>query len=598
MSGVCRGESVVTEIPETGAASPLIVLRDAARGVWLRFGGPRRLLVAWRVEEVLPCLAELETAVAAGLHAAGFIAYEAAPAFDPALQVRPPETQWPLLWFALGPPPEPFAWPAPPVPVIAPDWRPDLTAARYRQRLRHIKALLGAGTVYQVNFTYRLRSTLRADPWLFFQQRVAAEQPRYGAYIDGGDWVLASLSPELFFRLDGQCISSRPMKGTAARGLWYQQDMAQAAALRASPKERAENLMITDMVRNDLGRIATPGSVTVPELFGVERYRSVWQMSSTVCATTSASLSHILTALFPAASITGAPKAMAMATIAALETSARHSYTGAIGFIAPARQAQFNVAIRSLWLDRRQGQAEYGVGGGIVWDARPAQEWRECQIKARALGSTAVEFELLETLAWTPAEGYRRLSRHLLRLARSAAYFAFKLDQCAVRRALARLVARLPPQPHRIRLQLSRDGTLQLSFQAYAVLPAMLQRIILARAPIDPADPFLYHKTTQRRVYQQALADRPGWDDVLLYNSRGEITESTIANVVVEIKGVHYTPPLRCGLLPGTHREALLACRQLRERVLTVEQLLSGARIYLINSVRGIGQVELQAGPD
>ncbi len=598
MSGACCGESVVTDNSETGAATPLIVLRDAAHGCWLRFGGPRRLLVAWRVEEVLPCLAELEAAVAAGLHAAGFIAYEAAPAFDPALRVRPPEAQWPLLWFALGPPPEPFAWPAPPVPVIATDWQPDLTLARYQQRLRHIKALLGAGTVYQVNFTYRLRSTFHADPWLFFQQRVAAEQPRYGAYIDGGDWVLASLSPELFFRLDGQCISSRPMKGTAARGLWYQQDMAQAAALRASPKERAENLMITDMVRNDLGRIATPGSVTVPELFGVERYRSVWQMSSTVRATTSASLSHILTALFPAASITGAPKAMAMATIAALETSARHSYTGAIGFVAPARQAQFNVAIRSLWLDRRQGQAEYGVGGGIVWDARPAQEWRECQIKARALGSTAVEFELLETLAWTPAEGYRRLSRHLLRLARSAAYFAFRLDQCAVRRALTGLAARLPPQPHRIRLQLSRDGTLQLSSQAYAVLPAMPQRIVLARAPIDPADPFLYHKTTQRHVYQQALAARPGWDDVLLYNSRGEITESTIANVVVEIKGMHYTPPLRCGLLPGTHREALLACRQLRERVLTVEQVVTGARIYLINSVRGSGQVELCAGPD
>ena len=319
------------------------------------------------------------------------------------------------------------------------DWQASVGPAEFHRQMARIKALIRSGDTYQVNYTYRLRTQFAGDPWNFFLRLVAAQDPPYGAFVDTGEWVICSASPELFFRLDGTRIECRPMKGTAARGRTQAEDLAQAQALQASEKERAENVMIVDMVRHDLGRVAQTGSVKVARLFEVEKYPTIWQMTSTIEAQTEAGLGEIFRALFPAASVTGAPKVRTMQIIAELEPLPRRLYTGTIGFFAPGRRAQFNVAIRTLLANRRTGCAEYGVGSGITWDSDPEAEWQECRAKARILAPPVPAFSLLETMRWTPEEGYFLLERHLERLQDSALYFGFRLDLAALRLELERL---------------------------------------------------------------------------------------------------------------------------------------------------------------
>jgi len=382
------------------------------------------------------------------------------------------------------------------------------------------------------------------------------------------------------------------MKGTVGRGRWYEEDRAQAEWLRQSEKNRAENLMIVDMVRNDMGRLAAVGSVTVPRLFALEPYPTLWQMTSTVQGVTDAGLAAVFSALFPAASITGAPKIRTMEIIADLESAPRRIYTGTVGFVAPDGRAQFNVAIRTVLVDRETAMAEFGVGGGVVWDSEEASEFAECRVKARVLSHVQPEFQLLETLLWEPGSGYFLFEEHLQRLAQSAAYFGRPVDLEAVRRHLGACVDGLPPLPHRVRLLVANDGTAATQCQPVAV-PDRPPRICLARTPVNTADVFLYHKTTARDVYEKALAACPGMDDVLLWNERGEITESTIANVVVALDGALCTPPVSCGLLGGVFREWLLRQGNVSERVIRVEDLPRCSAVYLVNSVRRMRQATL-----
>ncbi len=572
-----------------------ICLRDGQTGRWLSFGQPRRVVSAQHVDEVLPALRTVLAAVEmTGCYAAGFIAYEAAPAFNRALMTHA-AGGFPLLWFALTGTPDELDElpPAPLAPWPAFDWQPTITPDMYRQAIATIHQHIGRGDTYQVNFTYRLRNPITADPWTLFAQLARADEPPYGAFIDAGDWAICSLSPELFFTLRDTTIVSRPMKGTLPRGLWPADDREKAAALRASEKDRAENVMIVDMVRNDLGHIAEVGSVHVPELFALERYPTVWQMTSTVEAQTAAPLDQILTALFPAASITGAPKRRTMRFIRELETTPRRIYTGAIGFIAPNRRAQFNVAIRTLLIHQDSHQAEYGVGGGIVWDSHADGEWAESQVKARVLHSPRLPFDLLETLRWTPDGEFWLLDLHLARLAQSAEYFSYRIDLARVQHALTGAAAHLPAAPHKVRLLVGRAGACQVQVSPLEPPPAGVPEIALARAPIETHDPFLYHKTTNRQVYDAARAARPEFSDTLLYNEQGDVTESTIANVVVDIAGRLCTPPVPCGLLAGTHRAWLLAQGQIHEQVLTVADVLHSPNVYLINAVRGMWQVRV-----
>lgn len=553
---------------------------------WLAFDVPEAILVARDVAEVVPLLGEIEAGTAEGLWAAGFLAYEAAPAFDAALRVHP-RGKLPLAWFGLFTAPRHLAGDelAPATTSTVGAWAPSIDTPRHVDSIGRIRQRIARGDTYQVNFTLRLGAAFTGDPWTLFSDLRRAQRTAHAAWLDLGEQAICSLSPELFFELSAGRLTSRPMKGTARRGRTTAEDAAQAAALAASAKDRAENLMIVDMVRNDLGRVARPGSVRVADLFRVERYPSLFQMTSAVEAETDAPFAAVLAALFPAASITGAPKASAMSIIRELEDSPRGVYTGAIGWAGPDRSARFNVAIRTVTVDRATGLAEYGTGGGIVWDSIPEREVEECHTKALVLTQARPSFELMETLRWEPGRGYFLLERHLERLVDSAAYFDVPCDAETAAAALAAAATCFPAEPMRVRLRLPEAGRPRVDA---APLPAALTRwrAALAATPIDSSDPLLFHKTTHRARYDRALRERPGADEVVLWNEHGELTEGTRSNLVARLDGRLVTPPLDCGLLPGTFRAELLARRRIVEQPLRTADLRRASGVYFINSVR------------
>ncbi len=570
---------------------PSIVVIQA-EGRWLRFSAPARVVTAMRPDEVVPALQAIETAVdQCRLHAVGFIAYEAAAAYG--LAVHAPLPDLPLLWFGLYEGVEATAtW----IPDLAHasasascsvgPWRPAIGRATYETVVGRVKDYLARGHSYQVNYTFPLRAAFDGEPLSFFADLVAAQATEYAAFIDTGRFAVCSISPELFFRLDGERLTAKPMKGTAARGRTLAEDEGRISALRQSEKNRAENLMIVDMLRNDLGRVARVGSVTVPRLFEVERYPTLLQMTSTVTARTGASVVEILANLFPCASITGAPKVRSMEIIRELEPQPRGVYTGAIGCIGPGRQARFSVAIRTALIDRERRQATYGVGGGLVWDSDPGDEYEECLLKARVLTTRRPTFQLLETLLWEPGSGYFLLAAHLARLADSAVYFNVPFDRSAIEARLTELALTLR-EASKIRLLVKLDGafTVETALLAQGALPGPA-RVGLARTPVDSSTIWLYHKTTRRELYDAARASRPDCDEVILWNERGELTEASTANVALDLDGEWVTPPVTSGLLAGAFRGWLLAVGQIRERVLTLADLHAARRIVLINSVR------------
>jgi para-aminobenzoate synthetase/4-amino-4-deoxychorismate lyase len=564
------------------------------------------VVAAARLEEVIPALEEIERQVEReGQYAAGFIAYEASPAFDPALQVKAVSRQGqqaggvPLVWFGLYEKPVELAkdyLDAGGVKLLA-GWQADVTQEEYRRAIRKVKGCIAHGETYQVNYTYRLETAWDGNPWPVFAALAQAHTAPYAAFIETEAWAVCSISPELFYRQEGEKLISKPMKGTARRGLILEADQKQARWLYHSEKNRAENVMIVDMVRNDLGRIARVGSVRVPQLFEVEKYPTVWQMTSTVEAESGAGMVEVLKALFPAASITGAPKVRTMQIIAGLEANPRGIYTGAVGYFAPGRRAQLNVAIRTLWMDKKEGKAVYGVGGGIVWDSTPGDEWQETKTKARILNELPRAFELIETLRWTPlaqpGEGFFLLKQHLERLGKSAEYFAYPYHEQAVREALETAAGTFGGEPQRVRLTLDREGGICIESKPLDLQGANPRRVGLARTPVDSTDRFLYHKTTRRDVYEQARGERPDVDETLLWNEKGELTEACITNLVMELGGQLFTPPVKSGLLAGTYRAWLIELGKVKERVIRVEELGRCERVFLANSVRGMWEIEI-----
>ena len=561
-----------------------VVLQDAQGSRWLGFSNPVQIVSASRHGEIGEKLAQVEAAVNGdGLFAAGFISYEASPAFDSALKVRQ-ASNLPLLWFGLYERAVEMDEPGWRSGYSLGQWRPSIERDAYNRAFGEIKEHIASGHTYQVNYTFRLRTRFEGDPWALFGDLALAQQAQYAAFVDTDTFAICSASPELFFQLDGAALVSKPMKGTVGRGRTLAEDNEFAEWLRHSQKNRAENVMITDMIRNDMGKVRNIGSVRVPRLFDVECYPTIWQMTSTVTSNTHASLAEIMTSLFPCASITGAPKVRTMQIIAALETAPRGIYTGCIGYIAPGRRAQFNVAIRTVLVDKSAGRAEYGVGGGIVWDSDPDEEYLECQTKAGILTKRWPEFELLESLLWTPSDGYFLLEHHLRRLADSAAYFRFALDLAGLREKLAAYESSLPPEQQKVRLLLGREGEVLL--QASGIGSQGSVRLGLATRPVNSGNIFLFHKTTQRDIYESLRAGRPDCEEVLLWNEHGQITEGTTANVVAKIGGEMITPPVECGLLGGTFRRHLLDRGIVREEIITREDLREAQAVYLVNSVR------------
>lgn len=552
---------------------------------WLHFSKPHQIITSNNLEDVIPALREIESLVERhGWHAAGFISYEAASAFDKAHATKP-AAEFPLIWFGLYPKPRIITLPEPVSTPQTLTWLPTTDRSTYNKAIERIREHIAQGQTYQVNYTMRLQSEFNIDPWDFFLQ-FTQYQNDHAAYIDLGRHVICSASPELFFQLDGGDIMSRPMKGTMSRGRTSLEDQYQAQALKGSEKNRAENVMIVDMIRNDLGRIAKIGSVQVPQLFTIEKYPSLWQMTSTVTAKTDASITEIFTALFPCASITGAPKVSTMQIISDLETTPRQIYTGSIGYIFPSRKANFNVAIRTALIDRKTKTAEYGVGGGIVWDSTSKDEYAEALLKARVLVQAMPTFSLLETMMWSPREGFFLREGHIARLLESADYFDFKILREQIENYLDQISSQLT-HLQRVRLLLDRYG--KLSYEAHSFQAQNDQsplRAHLAKEPVHSGNIFLFHKTTHREVYEIARKDFPEYDDVLLYNENGELTEFTIGNLVAEIDGRFYTPPISCGLLAGTFREHLLKTGQIIERVIHMDEMEKCTNFFLVNSVR------------
>ncbi len=565
-----------------------LVIHDAKLKHWLCFQNPDEIIIADSIDQVVPKLQLVNDLISKyQMYAAGFISYEASTAFDDVLKTHSPSS-FPLLWFGLYKKPEIIDLLKPTLSTeYQLNWTPSISESEYHQAITKIKEYIALGYTYQVNYTLRLNAPFTGDSWELFLKLVQAQKANYGAYIDIDNFAICSASPELFFRLDGDTLTSLPMKGTAARGLTLVTDHDIANQLHFSKKNRAENVMIVDMIRNDIGRIANINTVTVPKLFHVEKYPTVWQMTSTVTAKTTASITDIIKVLFPCASITGAPKTRTMEIIRELENTPRHIYTGCIGFISPQREAQFNVAIRTVLIDRKNSQAQYGVGGGIVWDSVSGDEYQECQIKAQVLTLNRPDFSLLETILWQSDDGYFVLDYHLQRLQSSAIYFDFNLDINQLKIQLDKLTKSFLNQDYKIRLLLDSDG--EITYQTMPLSPINNEKPVklgLSKTPVDSTNMFLYHKTTNRQVYELAKTTFPNYDDVLLWNERGEITETCIGNIVIELNGELLTPPVSCGLLPGTFRADLIQKGKIREEIMTVERFKNCDRIYIINSVQ------------
>jgi para-aminobenzoate synthetase/4-amino-4-deoxychorismate lyase len=569
----------------------------------LMFSSPQRVIVAHAIADVAGAMDDVDGALRGGKYVAGFVSYEAASAFDPALSTQPP-TDLPLLWFGVFDAPSPAPRlddadalsGASPAALANVEWRSRIMRAEHRGGVESIREAIADGDTYQINYTFRLDADIApASVAPLYSALARAERVPYGALLDLGQWQLLSLSPELFFRADFKSgrIVTQPMKGTAARGLWLEDDDARAETLAKSDKNRAENVMIVDLARNDITRVAEIGSVRATSLFHVDRYPSVLQMVSTVEGrlVEDVSLTDIFRALFPAGSITGAPKSSSMRLIAALEQAPRGAYCGAIGFASPGGEAVFNVAIRTITA-RADGRAQYGVGGGITWDSDAADEYAEALSKAACL-VVRPEFELLETLRSVHGEPVR-LDNHLARLATSAIYFGFNVDLDRVRDAVRIEARRYPAETRRLRVRVTRNGVAAVESHAFELSPHTLQPVELATSPIDRGDRFLYHKTTNRSVYERHAAEQPGAFDVLLWNGAREVTEFTRGNVIVELNGQRVTPARECGLLNGVFRSELLAAGTVVERVVTIDDLATASRIWFVNSLREWVPVELR----
>ena len=556
------------------------------------FEAPIDTLVAHTPEQVQPLLDAVQAHAQAGRWCVGYLRYEAASAFDKALLTHP--ANGPLAWFGVFEHALPWP-PGPPAPAdaVAPtqvQWHSPLSREQFDNNLATIHEAIGAGEYYQVNYTAPLHGDFLGDPLLLFARLQQAQPGGYAALIDTGEEQILSVSPELFFDWDGQHILTRPMKGTAPRGATPQEDAALVQALTASPKERAENVMIVDLLRNDLSRFALPHTVQVPSLFVVQSLPTVHQMVSDVTAQTrpGTSLREVFAALFPCGSITGAPKVRAMQAIHDLEAEPRGVYCGAIGVVRPGGHATFNVAIRTV---TRQGtQARCGIGSGITYDATADNEWREWQHKRGFLERASEPFALLETLRLQGGV-FHNLGAHLSRLARAARHFGYPYDEAAVRTALQALLDPNTPQDDgvawRVRLLLDAQGTAFAEKFIQNSTPAQVM-IGLAATDFEAAQSeFTRFKTTRRSHYEAFAPTDPAIFDTLLYNERGELTECTRGNIAVLLDGQWLTPALHCGLLDGVGRAHFITQGHLKVAVIRLDDLPRAQGWAFVNSLRG-----------
>lgn len=572
---------------------------DAATGRSIVLKDPLRSIVAFEISEVVGAIRMVSEEAAAGKWVAGYVAYDAAPAFDEALAVQGGH-EGPLVWFGvfgevIDVDPSHLN-PTEAVGYAVSRWVPAFERERYASAFAVVRRHIELGESYQVNLTFPMHAAFSGKAEPLYRALVGAQHPQYAAHLWHDDTHIVSVSPERFFAVSDNRVTTRPMKGTAPRGRWASEDEARRRELESSEKNRSENLMIVDLLRNDLGRIAEFGSVSVDELFTLEKYRTVWQMVSEISATLrpEVDLPALFGALFPCGSVTGAPKARSMKIIADEEPTPRGVYCGAIGFVPPGdgvAGASFNVAIRTVVIDEAKGVATYGVGGGITWDSHASAEYDEALMKARVLTESGSPVALLETIRWD--NGYVLLEEHLLRLERSAVYWGAVCDRDSVQRMLSEIAGSLET-PTIVRLVLSEEGavsvTLSQAPERFLTTPGGAEdpvRVRIDTESLDSSNPRLFHKLTDRRHLDDRAGRHLDVDDVLCVNEHGHVTESTIANVVFLIEGEWLTPPISDGLLPGILRAELLDTRMITERSVTISQARAAEAVALINSVRG-----------
>ncbi|PZU12010.1 MAG: aminodeoxychorismate synthase component I [Sphingomonas sp.] len=555
----------------------------------LLYRDPVEIVVARTPAEVRPALDRVRALVAAGHHLAGMLAYEAGFALDDRLAPIACAGD-PLLWFGAFPPPEDhpgeMAWPDP-AGACASTPEPLVSRDAYGEAVATVQGLIAAGDIYQANLSFPARLRVCGHPAALYARLRAAAGAGWGALVADGDRWLLSFSPEMFFTLEGGRLAARPMKGTSRRGHDAREDDALAAALAADPKQRAENLMIVDLMRNDLARVARAGSVRVPELFAVERYPTVLQMVSQIEADLAPGRDAIdvLEALFPCGSITGAPKLRAMEAIAMVERAPRHAYTGAIGAFAPDGDARFNVAIRTIEWGEGKDEARLGLGSAIVSDSRADAEWTECLQKAAFVSAALPAFDLVETLRFDPEEGLPDLERHIARLKASAQALGFAMDRHALRNDLHAATFRRTAES-RVRVRLSRSGAAAVEVTGVPPRPAGEVRVAIRPLPVDPSDVRLRHKTSDRGFYEE-MRSATGRFEVIFTLPSGEITEGSFTTVFVpDAEGRLRTPPLSLGLLPGVLRDRLIEEGRAYESLLTPADL-EGA-FFVGNALRGL----------
>jgi para-aminobenzoate synthetase / 4-amino-4-deoxychorismate lyase len=569
--------------------SGTVVCRLPDSKQWGIFTDPVKVLCCTKIKDVKLVLEKLEEALSQGHYAAGFLSYEAGAAFDKAFPLCP-LNDFPLMWFGIyDKAPAVFAPETEEIFAVSEDLKPELSETEYHQAVSEVLDDIKGGNLYQTNFTFRLRGGKTNDPWRLFKALFVRHPMPYAAFINTGDSQIVSLSPEMFLERKGTELFNSPMKGTIKRSKDPVKDNQNANFLKTDPKNTAENLMIVDMVRNDLGRICCTDSIYVDPLFHVDSYATLHQMISTVHGKidSKTTFSEIVQAVFPAASITGAPKIAAMRKIQELEKSPRKIYTGSIACIYPNQDFCMNVAIRTLICS--ENSTELGIGGGIVYDSGKAAELDEALLKSKFIHAAEPDFEILETMLFE--NGINDLDEHLNRMAKSAEYFDFKFNEELTRKFIAEELSQVKP-PTRIRLLLNFKGKLDLqSFPIKTIgWGTDLAKIKLSKQHTSSKDIFLQHKTTRREFYNEHFrkAMDEGYDEVIFTNERNEISEGAISNIFIQaLDGSWYTPPINNGLLPGIWRDETIKKLNAKEKILHIVDLEKAKQILIGNSVRG-----------
>ena len=583
------------------------------------FLDPCEIISCQKLESIDNCLKKIEEKIKEGFWVAGYISYEAGVFINGIKPSKIDVSNIPLLWFGVY---RKVSSKLSPVKTVSENCSCnnaeiikinfDTTLDEYTKKITQIKKLIENGKTYQVNFTFKCQFKYITEPVELYYNLVQRQSVSYGAFLNSPDFSILSLSPELFFKRNKNKITMRPMKGTSQRGMDNEGDMVAADELKNCPKNRAENIMIVDMVRNDLSKICRKQSVKTTELFNVEKYETLFQMTSSVegYLKNKCGINEIFRALFPSGSVTGAPKIATMQAIDKLEKTPRGVYTGAIGYFAPNGRAEFNVAIRTLVLDNKNKTGVMGIGSGITYISDAILEYQECLLKSKFLTTPKPNFQLIETILLNNGK-YLWLSEHLKRMSGSAKYFGIVFNLESIKTELKKLCYKNKVGRFKVRIELFKNGKICINTEEIRPQTLQLEKAVISKVKVNSTDVFLYHKTSQRKIYntEHERMRKKGFLDVIFENEKGQITEGAITNVVIKKDNKYFTPTRTCGLLNGICRQSLLnekicpkefflqnngaISSKVFEKVITKAQLLNADKVFLVNSLRGIIEVNV-----